>query len=102
MISIVLLTLFNSLKHGYRKISSKSFVLQGAYLKMRKVVKSILLLQFFEFNAENWPTYTSECCLQTLFQKNYKKLLSKDAVGLAAKDGGFAIRASNKKHNYSY
>ena len=102
MISIVLLTLFNSLKHGYRKISSKSFVLQGAYLKMRKVVKSILLLQFFEFNAENWPTPTSECCLQTLLQRLCKKVLSKDAIGPAAKSGGIAIRASNKKRKLFY
>ena len=75
---------------------------QGAYLKMRKVVKSISFLEFVEFYAENWSTHASECCLQTLFQKNYKKLLSKDAVGLAAKGGGFAIRASNKKQNYFY
>ena len=84
------------------KTSGMVFVmvsLQGAYLKMRKVVKSISFLEFVEFYAENWSTHASECCLKTLFQRLCKKMLFKDGIGPAVKAGGFAIRASNKKQN---
>ena len=69
---------------------------------MQKVAKSISFLQFVEFNAENWSTHASECCLQTLFQRLCKKMLFGDGIGPAVKAGGFAIRASNKKQNYFY
>ena len=78
---------------------TKVLHLQGAYLKMRKVVKSISFLQFVEFNAENWSTHASECCLKTLFRRLCKKMPFNDGIGLAVKAGGFAIRASNKKQN---
>ena len=58
---------YSLLNFIWREISSSRSHIQGAYLKMRKVVKSISFLEFVEFYAENWSTHASKCCLQTLF-----------------------------------